>query len=80
MSSTSWACGALRWLIRAPGPGTDDWGKMEAVWCSKDRKDAITQAKRGEDVKAESCGATPVAKQYELGEYLVSAVRRRSSR
>ena len=20
------------------GPGTDDWQKMEAVWCSKDRK------------------------------------------
>lgn len=49
------------------GPGTDDWTKMEAVWCSKDRKSAITQAKQGTDVKAAGC-ATPVAKQYALGE------------
>ncbi len=29
------------------GPGTDDWPKMEAVWCSIDRKKAITEAKAG---------------------------------
>lgn len=52
------------------GPGSDDWRKMEAVWCSKDRKSAITQAKSGVDVKAPACGATPVAKQYALGEKL----------
>jgi len=52
------------------GPGTADWTKMESVWCSKDRKTAITQAKAGSDVKAQNCGATPVAKQYELGEQL----------
>jgi len=50
------------------GPGTEDWNKMEAVWCAKDRKAAITQAKRGEALKSPQCGATPVAKQYELGE------------
>jgi thiol:disulfide interchange protein DsbC len=49
------------------GPGSPDWAKMEAVWCSKDRKAAITKAKLGENVKAEQC-ATPVAKQFELGE------------
>ncbi|MFL6550606.1 MAG: DsbC family protein [Povalibacter sp.] len=49
------------------GPGTDDWAKMEAVWCSKDRNSAITKAKQGQAVDAK-CGATPVAKQYELGE------------
>jgi thiol:disulfide interchange protein DsbC len=49
------------------GPGSDDWRKMEAVWCSKDRKSAITQAKAGQDVKAENCGATPVAKHFALG-------------
>lgn len=52
------------------GPGTDDWKKMEQVWCAKDRKDAITKAKQGEAVKAPNCGATPVGKQYELGEQL----------
>lgn len=50
------------------GPGSPDWQKMEAVWCSKDRKAAITKAKLGEDVKAQSCGTTPVKKQFELGE------------
>jgi len=52
------------------GPDTEDWSKMEAVWCAKDRKAAITQAKRGEVVKSAECGATPIAKQYELGEEL----------
>lgn len=52
------------------GPGSADWAKMESVWCSKDRKLAITQAKNGADVKAANCGVTPVAKQFELGEKL----------
>jgi thiol:disulfide interchange protein DsbC len=52
------------------GPDTDDWHKMEAVWCSKDRQTAITQAKLGQAVKAPNCGATPVAKQFQLGEDL----------
>jgi thiol:disulfide interchange protein DsbC len=51
------------------GPGTDDWAKMEAVWCSTDRKKAITEAKAGKTVKAAQC-ATPIAKQYKLGEQL----------
>jgi thiol:disulfide interchange protein DsbC len=51
------------------GPGTDDWRKMEAVWCSKDRKTAITDAKAGKEVKAEQCAA-PIAKQFKLGEQL----------
>lgn len=52
------------------GPGTEDWRKMEGVWCSKDRQNALTQAKLGQPVKSESCGATPIAKQYQLGEDL----------
>lgn len=52
------------------GPGTDDWRKMETVWCAKDRKDAITRAKQGQPVKVANCGATPVGKQFELGEQL----------
>lgn len=51
------------------GPGTDDWAKMEAVWCSIDRKKAITEAKAGKNVKAAQC-STPIAKQYKLGEQL----------
>lgn len=52
------------------GPGTDDWQKMEGVWCSKDRKTAITQAKQGGQINTNNCGATPVAKQFELGEQM----------
>lgn len=48
------------------GPGSDSWRKAEAVWCSADRKDALTRAKRGEKVESRKC-ATPVAAQYELG-------------
>jgi thiol:disulfide interchange protein DsbC len=51
------------------GPGTDDWHKMEAVWCAKDRKAAITQAKQGQEIKSAPC-STPVKSQYELGEEL----------
>jgi len=51
------------------GPGSEDWAKMEAVWCSMDRKKAITEAKNGREVKSQQC-ATPVAKQFKLGEQL----------
>ena len=51
------------------GPGTDDWHKMEAVWCAKDRKAAITQAKQGQEIKSAPC-SDPVEKQYQLGEEL----------
>jgi thiol:disulfide interchange protein DsbC len=52
------------------GPGTSDWKKMEQVWCSKDRQTAITQAKLGQAVQTQSCGATPVGKQFQMGEDL----------
>jgi thiol:disulfide interchange protein DsbC len=50
------------------GPGTEDWNKMEAVWCAKDRRKALTNAKLGEALPAANCGATPVASQYQLGD------------
>ncbi len=52
------------------GPNTVSWAKMEQVFCSKDRKDALTHAKLGEDVKAPKCGATPVASEFALGEQI----------
>lgn len=48
------------------GPGTPSWKQAEAVWCSPDRNDALTRAKRGEQIAARACD-DPVAKQYELG-------------
>jgi thiol:disulfide interchange protein DsbC len=48
------------------GPGSESWTTAEAVWCSADRRDALTRAKRGEKIKAGRCD-TPVAAQFELG-------------
>ena len=40
--------------------------KMEAIWCSQDRKAAMNQGKAGADVQAPSC-ANPVQEQMALG-------------
>lgn len=52
------------------GPGTESWRKAEAVWCANDRKDSLTRAKRGEDVKSKACGDATVKAQYEMGDDL----------
>ena len=48
------------------GPDTDSWHKAEAVWCSADRRDALTRAKKGEVIKAPAC-KSKVGEQYALG-------------
>ncbi len=51
------------------GPGTESWRKAEAVWCAADRREALTRAKRGEEVKAKSCkAAEAIQAQYSMGE------------
>ena len=52
------------------GPATDSWYKAEGVWCSANRGDALTRAKRGEPVKRASCAQDPVKRHYELGREL----------
>jgi thiol:disulfide interchange protein DsbC len=52
------------------GPGTESWRKAEAVWCSGDRRDSLTRAKRGEDVKAKDCGDAAIKAQWEMGDDL----------
>jgi thiol:disulfide interchange protein DsbC len=53
------------------GPGTESWRKAETVWCAKDRRDALTRAKRGEEVKGKACAEGSAIKvQYSLGEDL----------
>lgn len=52
------------------GPDTESWDKAVTVWCSKNRNDALTRAKRGEELKSVKCGSTPVARDYELGQQL----------
>ncbi len=51
------------------GPDTESWAKAEAVWCSADRRDALTRAKRGEIVKSPHCEAS-VAVQHALGQQM----------
>ena len=50
------------------GPDTDSWHKAEQVWCSADRKAALTRAKLGEALNSQPCTNTPVAQEYELGQ------------
>jgi len=58
-------------LYPRTGPGTQSWKEAEAVWCSKDRRDARTRAKKGEEVKSKSCAADDAIKaQWTLGEDL----------
>ena len=49
------------------GPNTDSWTKAEQVWCSADRRSALTQAKQGTALKASATCANPVAQTYALG-------------
>jgi thiol:disulfide interchange protein DsbC len=59
-------------LYPRTGPGTQSWKEAEAVWCSKDRREALTRAKRGEEIKVKPCadGAKALKAQYQLGDDL----------
>ncbi len=48
------------------GKNAVSFKKAEAVWCSKDKLAAMTQAKQGKEVKAEAC-ETPVAMHLQAG-------------
>jgi thiol:disulfide interchange protein DsbC len=51
------------------GPDTESWHKAEAVWCASNRNEALTKAKKGEDIQSKDCGANSiVARDYELGQ------------
>ncbi len=49
------------------GRGSPSFKKAEAVWCSDDRKTALTKAKLGEDLPEKSCD-NPVELQLSTGE------------
>jgi thiol:disulfide interchange protein DsbC len=57
-------------LFPRTGPETESWRKAEGVWCSADRKDALTRAKKGESVKSKNCGDAAITAQYDMGEEL----------
>lgn len=48
------------------GIDSESFDKAEDVWCSEDRKQAMTDAKNGQQVNSKHC-ESPVAAQYELG-------------
>jgi thiol:disulfide interchange protein DsbC len=50
------------------GPNTESWSKAEQVWCSPDRRAALTAAKLGTPLKVAVCKPNPVAEQYALGQ------------
>jgi thiol:disulfide interchange protein DsbC len=52
------------------GPDSEAWHKSEAVWCSVDRRAALTRAKLGETVTAKACANTPVRHTWEVGKEL----------
>ena len=49
------------------GPDTESWHKAEQVWCSANRNEALTRAKRDEAINAPNCPADVVARDWELG-------------
>ncbi len=52
------------------GPGSESWHKAEAVWCSPNRNEALTRAKSGAPMDLTKTCATPVAREYALGQSL----------
>lgn len=50
------------------GPDTPSWYRAEAVWCSADRRAALTQAKQGVEIPTvrKACD-NPVQREYDLG-------------
>ena len=56
-------------LYPRTGPATESWRKAESVWCAKDRRDALTRAKKGEDLKTRACPeAASLKTQWSMGE------------
>ena len=49
------------------GPQSEGWNKAVAGWCSPNRNEALTRAKKGETITAAKCGPTPVEDDYDLG-------------
>jgi thiol:disulfide interchange protein DsbC len=48
------------------GPGSESFDKAQAVWCSKDRRKAMTRAKQGKTLKTSGDCKNPVADQFEV--------------
>jgi thiol:disulfide interchange protein DsbC len=49
------------------GRGSESWDKAVAVWCAKDPRQAMTDAKSGKTLPAGTC-ENPVSDEYDLGQ------------
>jgi thiol:disulfide interchange protein DsbC len=52
------------------GIGSSSYNTMVSIWCSKDPKEAMTQAMEGEEIKKNICNSHSVADQMLLGRKL----------
>jgi thiol:disulfide interchange protein DsbC len=50
------------------GPNTASWTRAENVWCSPDRKTALTEAKLGKEIAPVAGCSAPIAEEYGLGQ------------
>ena len=50
------------------GPRSTSWVKAEQVWCSDDRKEALTLAKLDQEFQSRDCDASMVSKHYLMGQ------------
>lgn len=50
------------------GPASASWNTSEAVWCAKDRGEALTAAKLDREFESSSCDASIVQDHYILGQ------------
>ncbi len=59
----------IRYLLYPRGgPASAAWNTSEAVWCAKDRGEALTLAKLGREFESSSCDASIVQDHYVLGQ------------
>lgn len=58
----------VRYLAFPRSPeGSKDFTKMISVWCSKDRQQALSDAKAGKNIEKIACDNNPVKQELELG-------------
>jgi thiol:disulfide interchange protein DsbC len=59
----------IRYLLYPRGgPASASWNTSEAVWCARDRSEALTLAKLGREFESSSCDASIVQDHYILGQ------------
>lgn len=62
---------AIRYLFYPrSGPGSPSFQQAQSVWCSGDRREALTQAKRGQRISAPTTCKNPVQSHYAAGDSL----------